>query len=81
MGLKLKPCLRLLSLLWLACSSVALAQYVPSPTYELKPDLLLVKRHYQTARPKPVCNADDDRNWNAFRELLQRDLRAQVLFK
>ena len=55
--------------------------YEYEATYELKPDLLLVKRHYQTARPKPVCNVDDDRNWNAFRELLQRDLRAQVFFK
>ena len=47
MGLTLKPFLRLLPLLWLACSSVALAQYVPSATRLRSADTFHVKQDGQ----------------------------------
>lgn len=42
---------------------------------------LQVERSYSSRRKTGVCNSTDDKNWNAFRAVLQRDLRGQVFFK
>jgi hypothetical protein len=40
-----------------------------------------VHRVYSAVRKQQFCDAKDDQDWNAFRMVLQRDLRAQVFFK
>ena len=50
-------------------------------SYKLGPQMLVVQRRYESHRVEPVCNEKDDRDWDALREVLQRDLRSQVFFK
>jgi hypothetical protein len=38
-------------------------------------------RVYTAQRKNPFCDDTDNRDWHAFRIMLQRDLRAQVFFK
>jgi hypothetical protein len=50
-------------------------------TYARQGQQVSVTRVYTAQRNSPVCNAQDDRDWDEFRAVLQRDLRAQVFFK
>jgi hypothetical protein len=50
-------------------------------TYVLKGKLLTITRELQTHRKAPTCNAQDDRNWERFNEVLMRDMRQQVFFR
>lgn len=50
-------------------------------SYELDDHMLVVQRRYEAHRAKPVCDEKDDRDWDALREVLQRDLRSQVFFR
>jgi len=43
--------------------------------------VLSIEREYSVRRGKSVCDGQDDADWTALREVLQRDLRAQVFFK
>jgi hypothetical protein len=49
--------------------------------YTLKGQELKVLRVYTSRRDSPVCGAKDDKDWLAYRRVLQRDLRAQVFFR
>jgi hypothetical protein len=49
--------------------------------YSLKGHTLSVDRLYWAEREDPFCEQTVNRDWNRFRELLQRDLRGQVFFK
>jgi hypothetical protein len=55
--------------------------YHYAASYKLVGQELLVKRAYSSRRKTGICNSSDDKNWNAFRSVLQRDLRGQVFFK
>ena len=50
-------------------------------TYVLKGKRLTITRELQTHRKSPTCNAQDDRNWERFNEVLMRDMRQQVFFR
>ena len=50
-------------------------------SYRFKDQVLQVKRNYTVRRNSPVCNANDDRDYLALSEWLQRDFRAQVFFE
>ena len=50
-------------------------------TYSRLGQQIKVVRVYTAQRKNPMCNAQDDRAWDEFRVVLQRDLRAQVFFK
>ena len=50
-------------------------------TYVLKGKLLTITRELQTHRKAPTCNAQGDRNWERFNEVLMRDMRQQVFFR
>ena len=49
--------------------------------YTLKGQELKVQRVFTSRRSTPVCGAQDDKDWLAYRRVLQRDLRAQVFFR
>jgi hypothetical protein len=49
--------------------------------YTLKGQELKVLRVYTSRRDSPVCGSKDDKDWLAYRRVLQRDLRAQVFFR
>ena len=49
--------------------------------YALKGQELKVQRVFTSRRANPVCSAKDDKDWLAYRRVLQRDLRAQVFFR
>jgi hypothetical protein len=49
--------------------------------YTLKGHTLLVDRLYRAKRTSTLCETSVNRDWNRFREVLQRDLRGQVFFK
>lgn len=49
--------------------------------YTLKGQELEVQRVYTSRRSTPVCGSQDDKDWLAYRRVLQRDLRAQVFFQ
>ena len=55
--------------------------YYYAASYKLVGQELQVERTYSSRRKTGVCNSTDDKNWNAFRAVLQRDLRGQVFFK
>jgi hypothetical protein len=55
--------------------------YHYAASYKLFGQELLVERAYSSRRKTGICNSSDDKNWNAFRAVLQRDLRGQVFFK
>lgn len=50
-------------------------------SYRLEGQLLKADRDYVVRRASPICGVQDDRDWTAFREVIQRDMRAQVFFK
>ncbi len=50
-------------------------------TYALKGKRLTITRELQTHRKSPTCNAQDDRHWERFVQVLSRDMRQQVFFK
>ena len=50
-------------------------------SYRLAGDVLQVRRQYTVRRASSVCLEQDDRDWLALSEWLQRDLRAQVFFE
>jgi hypothetical protein len=50
-------------------------------TYVLKGKLLTITRELQAHRKAPTCNAQDDRHWERFNEVLMRDMRQQVFFR
>ena len=41
--------------------------------------MLTATRDILARRSSPVCDANDDRNWNEFLKVLQRDLRRRAL--
>jgi len=47
----------------------------------LKGKRLTITRDLQTHRKSPTCNAQDDRHWERFVQVLSRDMRQQVFFK
>lgn len=49
--------------------------------YTLKGQELKVLRVFTSRRDSPVCSAKDDKDWLAYRRVLQQDLRAQVFFR
>jgi transglutaminase-like putative cysteine protease len=55
--------------------------YYYAASYKLVGQELQVERAYSSRRKTGVCNSTDDKHWNAFRAVLQRDLRGQVFFK
>jgi hypothetical protein len=55
--------------------------YYYAASYKLVGQELQVERAYSSRRKTGTCNNTDDKNWNAFRAVLQRDLRGQVFFK
>jgi hypothetical protein len=50
-------------------------------TYVLKGKFLTITRELQTHRKAATCNAQDDRHWERFNEVLMRDMRQQVFFR
>ena len=50
-------------------------------SYRFEDQVLQVKRNYTVRRSSPVCNENDDRDYLALSEWLQRDLRAQAFFE
>jgi len=42
---------------------------------------LQVERSYSSRRKTSACTIENDKNWNAFRSVLQRDLREQIFIK
>ena len=55
--------------------------YYYAASYKLVGQELQVERAYSSRRKTGTCNSTDDKNWNTFRSVLQRDLRGQVFFK
>jgi len=55
--------------------------YYYDSRYRLVGQELQVERVYSSRRQTSICNGTDDKHWNAFRSVLQRDLRGQVFFK
>ena len=55
--------------------------YYYAASYKQVGQEVQVERTYSSRRKTGVCNSIDDKNWNAFRVVLQRDLRGQVFFK
>jgi hypothetical protein len=49
--------------------------------YTLEGQELKVQRVFTSRRSNPVCGAQDDKDWLAYRRVLQRDLRGQVFFQ
>ena len=52
-----------------------------SASYRLEGQLLKVRREFVIRRSGTVCGPSDDRDWEAFQTVLQRDMRAQVFFE
>jgi hypothetical protein len=52
-----------------------------SASYRLEGQLLKVRREFVIRRSGTVCGPADDRDWEAFQTVLQRDMRAQVFFE
>ena len=49
--------------------------------YRLRGRVLSATRDFLARRSSPICDANDDRNWNEFLRVLQRDLRSQVFLR
>jgi hypothetical protein len=60
---------------------VSVGNYHYRSRYVLKGHTLLVERLHWSERQDPFCEPTVNRDWNRFREVLQRDLRGQVFFK
>ena len=52
--------------------------YHYSATYKLRGHELQIERDFASKRDTPFCSAKDDKDRNALRAVLQRDLRGQV---
>jgi len=50
-------------------------------TYELKGQVLKIKRTYVSNRKQSICGAEDDKWFSDFTQVLRRDLRQQVFFE
>jgi len=50
-------------------------------TYELKGQVLKIKRTYVSDRKQSICGAEDDKWFSDFTQVLRRDLRQQVFFE
>ena len=50
-------------------------------TYELKGQVLKIKRMYAAERKQSICGAEDDKWFSNFTQVLRRDLRQQVFFE
>ena len=50
-------------------------------TYELKGQLLKIKRKYVSERKQSICGAENDKWFSEFTQVLRRDLRQQVFFQ
>ena len=50
-------------------------------TYELKGQLLMIKRKYVSERKQSICGAENDKWFSEFTQVLRRDLRQQVFFE
>jgi len=55
--------------------------YHYSASYKLLGQNLSVERSYASKRDLPTCSSRDDEDWNAFRAIIQRDLRGQVFIQ
>ena len=59
----------------------SIGSYHYQARYRLKGQTILVYRIYRSKRSSPFCEASVNRDWNQFRQVLQRDLRGQVFFR
>ena len=50
-------------------------------TYDLKGQILKIKRTYMSDRKQSICDAEDDKWFSNFLQVLRRDLRQQVFFE
>ena len=50
-------------------------------SYELKGQVLKIKRLYVSDRKQSICGAEDDKWFSDFTQVLRRDLRQQVFFE
>ena len=50
-------------------------------SYALEGSLLKVRREFISHRATPTCDARDDQDWTALRDVLRRDMRAQIFLK
>jgi carbamoylphosphate synthase large subunit len=50
-------------------------------TYELKGQVLKIKRTYAAAYQNRICGEEADKLFSAFTQVLRRDLRQQVFFE
>ncbi len=50
-------------------------------TYELKGQVLNIKRKYVSERKQSICGAENDKWFSEFTQVLRRDLRQQVFFE
>ena len=49
--------------------------------YVLEGSMIKVYREFVSHRTQPTCDARDDQDWTAMRDVLRRDLRAQIFLK
>ncbi|MEY4448067.1 MAG: hypothetical protein RLZZ433_1082 [Pseudomonadota bacterium] len=61
--------------------AVAIGPLKYKSTYELKGQLLKIKRTYVSQRKQSICGAEDDKWFSDFTHVLRRDLRQQVFFE
>ena len=50
-------------------------------SYELKGQVLKIKRMFVSDRKQSICGAEDDKRFSNFTQVLRRDLRQQVFFE
>ena len=50
-------------------------------SYALQGKTLSIKREYTSNRPSSVCDASDDKKWDAISEVMQHDMRSQIFFR
>ena len=61
--------------------AVAIGPLKYQSTYELKGQVLKIKRTYVSQRKQSQCGAEDDKWFSDFTHVLRRDLRQQVFFE
>jgi Domain of Unknown Function with PDB structure (DUF3857)/Transglutaminase-like superfamily len=61
--------------------AVAIGPLKYQSTYELKGQVLKIKRTYVSQRKQSICGAEDDKWFSDFTHVLRRDLRQQVFFE
>lgn len=61
--------------------AVAIGPLKYQSTYELKGQVLKIKRTYVSQRKQSICGAEDDKWFSDFTQVLRRDLRQQVFFE